>query len=271
MKPALSPLEPLRSLWRHRDLAWQMTERDARARYRGSAGGLLWTAIHPLLMLAVYTFFFTEMFPAKWPAAAAGKADFALIVFVGLLLHGFFAEVMTRAPALITGNANLVKKVVFPLELLPVVNLGSALFHLAIGFAIWLVFHLVEKGLPPPASSWLPVVVLPLAILALGLSWILASLGTYLRDIGYVVPVLASILLFASPVFFPLSSLTGPLRPLVLASPLTVPIEQARRVLIEGQAPEPGVLGAYACVALVVAYAGFVWFQGTRKGFADVL
>jgi lipopolysaccharide transport system permease protein len=271
MKPALSPLEPLRSLWRHRDLAWQMTERDAQARYRGSAGGLFWTAIHPLLMLAVYTFFFTEMFPSKWSLAAAGKGDFALILFIGLLLHGLLSEVLVRAPTLVVGNPNLVKKVVFPLDLLPVISLGSTLFHFVIGFAIWLAFHLVQHGLPPPTALWLPVVVLPLAVFALGVAWALASLGVYLRDIGYVVPVIASVLLFASPVFYPLEALKGPLRPLVLASPLTVPIEQARRVLIEGRAPDFGSLALYSLVALGVAYLGFVWFQGTRKGFADVL
>lgn len=271
MRPSISPLEPLRSLRRYADLVVQMTERDARSRYRGSAGGLFWMAFHPLLMLAVYTFFFTEMFPTRWSAAAETRGGFALVVFVGLLLHGMFAEVLTRAPYLIVTNANLVKKVVFPLDLLPVVSLGSTLFHLAIGVAIWVAFHLLRNGLPPPTALWLPLVVLPLALMALGFSWFLASLGVYLRDVGHVVPVIATILLFASPIFYPLESLQGGLRTLVLASPLTVPVEQARRVMIDGLAPDFAALGAYALVALAVAYAGFVWFQSTRKGFADVV
>jgi lipopolysaccharide transport system permease protein len=271
MRPAITPLEPLRSAWRYRDLVWQMTERDARSRYRGSAGGLFWVAFHPLLMLAVYTFFFTELFPARWAGDASGRAGFALVLFIGLLLHGLLAEVLTRAPSLIVGNPNLVKKVVFPLDLLPVVNLGSTLFHFAIGVAIWLVFHLLQKGLPPPTALWLPIVVLPLAVLALGLSWLLASLGVYLRDIGHVVPVVATILLFASPIFYPLETLKGALRTLVQFSPLTVPVEQARRVLLDGSAPDWLALGIYSLAALAIAYAGFVWFQGTRKGFADVV
>jgi lipopolysaccharide transport system permease protein len=271
LRPSIHPLQPFRNLARYRDLVWQMTERDARSRYRGSAGGLVWVAFHPLLMLAVYTFFFTEVFPTRWSVAGASRGEFALVVFIGLLLHGLFAEAAIRAPTLVVSNPNLVKKVVFPLDLLPVINLGSALFHFAIGLAIWFVFHLFQKGLPPPTALWLPVVLLPLVVLILGLSWMLASLGVYLRDVNHIVPVLVTVLLFASPVFYPLDALTGWFRTLVVASPLTIPIEEARRVLLGGQAPQFGALGAYTLVALAVAYAGFVWFQGTRKGFADVL
>ena len=271
MRPSITPLEPLRSTWRHRDLVWQLTERDARARYRGSAGGLFWVAFHPLLMLGVYTLFFTELFPTRWSAAADTRTGFALVLFIGLLLHGLLAEVLTRAPSLIVGQANFVKKVVFPLDVLPVVNLGSTLFHFAIGIGIWLAFHVWQRGLPPATALWLPVVVAPLALVALGLSWLLASLGVFLRDIGHVVPVFATVLLFASPIFYPLASLREPLRSIVQWSPLTVPVEQARRVLLEGMHPDFVALGVYTLVALVVAYAGFVWFQGTRKGFADVV
>ncbi len=196
-----------------------MTERDARSRYRGSAGGLLWVAFHPLLMLAIYTFFFTEVFPTRWSTGAENRGTFALVLFIGLLMHGLLAEVLSRAPTLIVANPNLVKKVVFPLDLLPVVSLGSTLFHFVIGIAIWLVFHLVQKGLPPPTFLWLPIVVLPLAIFALGLSWLLSSLGVYLRDVGHVVPVLVAILLFASPIFYPFDALKGSLRLLVSLSP----------------------------------------------------
>lgn len=271
MRHAIDPLEPLRSVWRHRDLVWQMTERDARSRYRGSAGGLAWVAVQPILMLTVYTLFFTALVPSRWPGADAGPAQFALTLFVGLLLHGLLAEMFTRAPALVTGNPNLVKKVLFPLEVLPVIALGSALFHLAIGVAIWVVFHLVLRGAPPATALLLPLCVLPLAVMLLGFAWGLASLGVYVRDVTHVVPVLSSVLLFASPVFYPLAATKGVLHTLVLASPLTVPIEQSRRVLLEGSAPDAGALAAYSLVAVAVASLGFLWFQGTRRGFADVV
>jgi lipopolysaccharide transport system permease protein len=271
MREPLGPLSLARRLWRYRDLVWQMTERDARSRYRGSAGGLFWVAVHPLLMLVVYTFFFTEVFPSRWGGAEGGRGDFALVLFIGLLLHGMLAEVLTRAPGLVVGYPNFVKKVVFPLDVLPIVSLGTALFHFAIGFAIWLAFHFALRGAPPATALWLPAIVLPLALFALGCAWVLASLGVYLRDISYVMPVVATVLLFASPVFYPLDALRPPLRALVQASPLTVPLESARRVLMEGRAPDAGALGTYTLVALLVAYVGYVWFQGTRKGFADVV
>lgn len=271
MRPAIHPLEPLRSIWRYRDLVLQMTERDAQARYRGSSAGVLWTVFHPLLMLAVYTFFFTEVFPTRWMAGGEGRMAFALTLFVGLLLHGFLSEVLSRSPTLIVSNQNLVKKVVFPLDLLPTVITGSALFHFAIGVAVWLAFHVAVNGLPPATVLWLPVVVAPLVLMTLGFAWLLASLGVFLRDVAQVVPVVTSALLFASPIFYPLAALKGGFRTLVLASPLTVPIEQARRVMIDGRPPDFGMLAGYAVVALVLAYLGFVWFQGTRKGFADVV
>ena len=271
MREPLGPIEFVRRLWRYRDLVWQMTERDARSRYRGSAGGLFWVAFHPVLMLVIYTFFFTEVFPSKWGSAEGGRGEFALVLFVGLLLHGLIAETMQRSPVLVTGNANLVKKVVFPLDLLPVVSLGSTLFHFAIGLAIWFVFHLVLRGLPPATALWLPLCVLPLVLFALGISWVLASLGVYLRDVGYVVPVLVTVLLFVSPIFYPLEALKPAWRWIVLGSPLTVPVEQSRRVLFGGLPPDFAVLAAYTAMALAVAMLGYAWFQGTRKGFADVV
>jgi lipopolysaccharide transport system permease protein len=271
MQEPLGPFSLARRLWHYRDLVWQMTERDARSRYRGSAGGLFWVAVHPLLMLAVYTFFFTEVFPSRWGAAEGRRTDFALVLYIGLLLHGLLAELLTRAPGLVVGHPNFVKKVVFPLDVLPVVSLGTALFHFAIGFAIWLAFHLALRGAPPATALWLPAVVLPLALFALGCAWVLASLGVYLRDIGHVMPVVATVLLFASPVFYPLDALRGTLRALVQASPLTVPVENARRVLMEGRPPDFEALALYTLVAGVLAWAGYAWFQGTRKGFADVL
>jgi lipopolysaccharide transport system permease protein len=270
MRQPLGLPDFVRRLWRYRDLVAQMTERDARSRYRGSAGGLFWVAFHPLLMLAVYTFFFTEVFPARW-GSGGSRADFALVLFVGLLLHGLLAETMQRAPTLVVGNPNLVKRVVFPLDLLPVVSLGSTLFHLVIGLAIWLAFHVVVRGAPPLTSLWLPLTIAPLLVMALGIAWILASLGVYLRDVGYVVPVLATVLLFATPIFYPLDAIKGPMRALVMAGPLTVPVEQSRRVLIDGLPPDFAALAAYTLAALAVAMLGLAWFQGTRKGFADVV
>jgi lipopolysaccharide transport system permease protein len=248
-----------------------MIERDTRSRYRGSAGGMFWSAINPLLMLAVYTYFFSEVFHAKWTGAAQPKADFALILFIGLLLHGLLAETIVRAPQLIVGQPNLVRKVVFPLEILPVVGLGSAVFHFAVGLLIWLMFFVFTRGAPPATALLLPMIVIPLVLMLLGVCWMLASLGVYLRDVGHIIPFVAAVLMFASPVFYPVDALSEPFLTFVRLSPLTLPIEQARQVLIEGRMPDWLPLARYTVLAFAVAYAGFAWFQGTRKGFADVL
>ena len=267
----VSPAAFVRHLWAYRDLLMQMTERDTRSRYRGTAGGIVWSVFHPILMLAVYVFFFGQVFPAKWPVASERPADFALILFVGLLLHGFFTEAVMRAPAVVVGQPNLVRKVVFPLDLLPVVAVGSAIFHLLVGLAILLVFHFVVRGVPPVTALMLPIVIAPLVVCTLGIAWALASLGVYLRDVAHVVPVVCAVLLFLSPVFFPADVLASPYRELVSLSPLTVPITQARDVLLWGRWPDPVAYAIYAAISLAVAWMGLFWFQGTRKGFADVL
>ena len=267
----VNPIAPFHSLWRQRELLRQMTERDTRSRYRGSAIGLFWSAINPLLMLAIYTFFFSEVFQAKWPGATHDRSEFALALYIGLLLHGFFAECIVRAPSLIVGNTNLVKRVVFPLEILPAVGMGSAAFHLLIGLGIWFAFRVVFTGIPTAASLLLPLVLLPLAIMVLGVSWMLASLGVYVRDIAHLTPMIATLLMFASPVFYPARALPEPFRTALNASPLTVPIEQARALLLEGRSPDWDVLAIYTVVAVVIASLGYAWFQGTRKGFADIL
>ena len=268
--PVFDLREPWLGLWRSRDLIAQLVERDTRSRYRGSAMGLFWSAIHPLLMLAVYTVFFTEMMPGRWPGTG-DHVQFAMVLFVGLLLHGFLAESINRAPSLVTGQPNLVKKIVFPLDVLPVVAIGTAAFHMAVGFVIWLVFHVVAIGAPPLTALLFPIVFAPLVLMTLGVCWFLASIGVYLRDVGHIVPVVSAVLLFASPVFYPLEAVKPPFTAIVSASPLTIPIEQARQVLLAGQIPRWDVWAGYTAVAIVVAWLGAAWFRATRKGFADVL
>lgn len=269
-RPLFDLREPWRSLWRARDLIVQLTERDTRSRYRGSAMGIFWSAIHPLLMLTVYTVFFSEIFPGKWTATGT-RGEFALVLFIGLLLHGFVAECLVRAPGLIVEQPNLVKKIVFPLDVLPVVAIGTAIFHLLIGLAIWFAFHLAIAGLPPWTVVYFPLVMAPLVLMTLGVCWFVAAIGVYLRDVRHVTPVLAAVLLFASPVFYPVSAVKPPYDVIVKASPLTIPIEQARAVLLWGQAPQWDVLALFTLAALVIAWLGATWFRATRKGFADVL
>lgn len=249
-------------------MAW----RDIAARYRGSVMGVFWSLINPLLMLAVYTFVFSVVFKARWQAGAEqSHADFAVILFAGVIVHAFFAEVAGKAPTLILSHPSYVKKVVFPLEILPAVTLLSALFQAAISLGVLLLALLLTNGSLPLTLPLLVVVWLPLCLLALGASWWLSALGVYLRDIGQAMGVVLTIMLFISPAFFSLQALPPSLRPWVQLNPLSLPMEQTRDVLIWGNMPDWYQWGLYTVVMMLFAWLGFVWFQATRRGFADVL
>lgn len=258
------------SLWKHRSLIAQMTRREVVGRYRGSVMGLLWTLLYPLLMLAVYTFVFSVVFQARW-GGSDSQSEFAAMVFTGMIVHGVFAEALNKAPQLVISNANFVKKVVFPLEVLSWVSMGSALFHAAISTAVLLAFRLLVDGNIPLTALLFPVVVLPLLLLAMGVSWFLASLGVYLRDVGQVTGVLTTILLFLSPVFYPVSALPQAYRDLIALNPLTPAITHARDTLLMGRVPDWTQWGFALAVGLVASWLGLAWFQRTRRGFADVI
>ena len=241
-------------------------------RYRGSLLGLTWSFLTPLLMLGVYSFVFVGVFRASWPGSAKGGGlEFALHAFAGLLVFNLFAEVASRAPNLIVEQPNLVKKVIFPVELLTWVTVLSALFHLAISVvSLLLVLLLVRGGLPVTALA-LPIVLLPFLPALLGLSWFLSAGGVYVRDVGPVMAMVVSLTMFMSPVFYTVASLGVSWRFWMYLNPLTVIIEQVRAVLLQGQWPAWELLGLYAVLACAFAAAGATFFQLTRKGFADVL
>lgn len=259
------------SVGRHAQLIVELTKREVVGRYRGSFMGLLWSFFYPVLMLAVYTFVFSVVFRARWHAGSDSKVEFALALFAGLLFFNLFSECVTRAPSLIVGNVNYVKKVIFPLELLPVVALGSALFHFVVSLGVWLIFYLLFFGAPHPQLVLLPLVLLPFLLMTLGLSWLLASLGVYLRDVTQVIGVVVTVLMFLSPLFYPIEALPAAFRPWMALSPLTYVIEQARALMIWGQAMDWPAYGGWLAGSAVFAWLCFAWFQKTRKGFADVL
>ena len=260
------------SLWRNRHLIAQMTQREVLGRYKGSALGLAWSFFNPVLMLAVYTFVFSVVFQMRWGLGEGeSKTQFAVVLFVDMIVHGLLAEVLNRAPGLILGNVNYVKKVVFPLEILPVVSMGAALFHSLVSFGVLLLAFALFNGFLHWTAVLAPLVVLPLVILTLGLAWMLASLGVFLRDVGQTIGVVTTVMMFLAPVFYPITAVPEELRPLMMANPLTFIIEQAREVLIWGRLPNWIGLGIYTLIATTVAWAGYAWFQKTRKGFADVI
>ena len=267
-----SPKEMLASFWRNRSLIYQMSKREAVGRYRGSMLGLTWSFFNPLLMLVVYTFVFSVVFKARWGIdTGESKADFAIIMFVGLILHGLFAECINRAPTLIYSNPNYVKKVVFPLEILPWVALGSALFHAMVSLVVLLLAKLVLQHHVPLTSLLLPLVVLPLLLGIMGLTWFLAAVGVFLRDVSQVTGIFATVMLFVSAVFFPITALPERYQFWLKLNPLALVIEQGREVLILGTIPNLATWGLLLLAGAAMAWAGFAWFQRVRKGFADVL
>ena len=233
--------------------------------------GLTWSFFNPILMLVIYTFVFSVVFKARWSAESTSKTEFAIVLFAGLIIHGLFAECVNRAPALILSNVNYVKKIVFPLEILPWVSLASALFHAGVSLAVLLIFFLLIHLSLNWTIIFLPVLIMPLALLIMGVSWFLASIGVFIRDVGQMIGIVTTILLFLSPVFYPVSALPENLRPLLHLNPLTFIIEQVRLVLIWGKVPNWIGLVIYLACSMLVVSTGFFWFQKTRKGFADVL
>lgn len=271
-EPQTSPQSLLGSLWGNRRLIRQMIRREVIGRYHGSIFGLGWSFLNPIFMLALYTFVFSVVFKARWGVDGdESKTVFAVVLYVGLICHLMFSEVVLRAPTLIQINVNYVKKVVFPLEILPVVTMGSAIFHSMASLIVLLLMFVLINGFVYWTALLAPLVLLPLVFVALGFSWFLASMGTYLRDVGHTVGIVTTALLFFSPVFYPLSFLPEKYHVYLMMNPLTFIIEQARKVLIFGQLPDWGGLAIYTIVSCLVAWAGYWWFQRTRKGFADVL
>lgn len=257
---------------KHFHLVRQLTRREIAARYRGSMLGVLWSLVTPLLTLGLYTFLFGVVFRTRWNVQAPeGRLEFALILFVGLIVHGLLAECLGRAPSLILQHANLVKRVVFPLEILACSVVGSALFNAAIGLIVWALAATLAGQGPGWTALWLPLVLLPLVLLAVGVTWFLASVGVYLRDINHVIGLVTMVLLFLSPIFYRLEAVPPDFRLLVQLNPLTVIVEQAREVLIWHHAPDLPRLGVAMMVGVVSAGLGLVWFQRMRRGFADVL
>ncbi len=268
---SISPGEMISGFWRNRSLILALIKREVVGRYRGSFFGIFWSFFNPLFMLAVFTFVFSVVFKARWGDGSDSKTEFALVLFAGLIVFNLFAECINRAPGLILANVNYVKKVVFPLEILPLVALGSAMFHAIISLGVWLSAYFLLFGLPHVTVLLLPLVFMPLALLIMGLSWMLASLGVYLRDVSQFVGILTTVLMFLSPIFYPASALPETYRSFLWLNPLAPAIEQTRNVLFWGKIPGLAMLGVYFLVALFIAWVGFAWFQKTRKGFADVL
>ncbi|RMF73928.1 MAG: ABC transporter permease [Planctomycetota bacterium] len=271
----LTPAHLLANLWAQRSLTRQLTARDIAMRYRGSVFGVLWSMLLPLVMLTVYTFVFSVVLGAKFNMSIGdeeSRFDFAMFMFCGTLMYTIFTETVGAAPNLIHYNVSFVKKVVFPLEALAVVKLCAALVHALISVGILLAAVGVLRH-SFSTTVWLfPLVLLPHLMFTLGLSWFLASIGVYLRDVSHVVAVILNILFFMTPIFYPVENIPQAwIRTIMRLNPLTVFIENSRHTLLLSNEPNWTHLGAAAVVSLLVLQLGYAWFMKTKRGFADVV
>lgn len=270
-RPQASPLALVRSLWRNRHLLLQLVRRDVASRYRGSFAGLLWSLALPCAMLGIYVVVFGYIFV---PARAVGQGGpdllFSLTLFSGLLIHGLLAECLTRAPTAILAQPSYVKKVVFPLELLPLTVVGTAAVQFVIGSSVLIGALIIVRGLSISALLW-PLAWLPLLALSAGVAFIVSALTVYLRDLAQFTGFMATLLLFMSPIFYPLASAPAAIQKGLIFNPLTIPIETSRELLISGQFPASGPWFAHLFGCLLVLWLGWWLFQRMRRGFADVI
>ena len=256
------------TLWRNRALVAELARREFTGRYRGSFGGIAWSFVQPLFLLAVYTVAFALILHARW-GVAGGPGDYALMVFAGLIVFNAYAECLARAPQLVTANPNFVKRVVFPLELLPWVLTIAIAVHALLAVAIWIGGYALLRGAPPATALLAPIVLLCFAPMLLGTGWLLAALGVAVRDISQLTALLSHALLFLTPVFYPLDAAPPVVRMLLEWNPLTVVVEALRDVLYRGIAPAWGALLVYLVLTTLFAWAALGVFRRLRRGFAD--
>jgi lipopolysaccharide transport system permease protein len=270
-KFSYSPAEMFRTFLKNRALIFSLTERQVHGRYRGSFMDSLWPFLNPLIMLGIYTFVFSVVFKARWNLGSDSKVEFALVLYLGLIIFNIFSDCINSATTIVLLNSNYVKRVVFPLEILPIVVIGNALFYAFINLTIWIIVYIAAIGLPPPSIIFLPVIILPFIFFTLGISWFLAAIGVYVRDISQVISLLTTALMFLSPVFYPIDLIPAPYQFLFMLNPLTPVIEQMRNIFMWGLWPNWNSQVLWAFASFIVAWLGFAIFQKLRKGFADVI
>jgi lipopolysaccharide transport system permease protein len=270
-KLSTSPHEIFKSAWRNKTLINALVTRDIVERYRGSYIGLLWAFINPLIMLLVYTFVFSIIFKSRWPGIGDSKVEFAMILFAGLIVFNFFSECVVKSTSTIASNINYVKKVIFPLEILVVVNMGSALFHFLIALVVWITIYIICLGFPYLTLIAVPVVLLPLLLFTLGVTLFFSSFSVYMKDFNQFSNIIVTVLMFLSPVFYPIEVVPEEFRFIFQLNPLAYAVSSFRNAIFFGTLPEFKYYLIHFLFSLLTVAAGFAWFQKTRKGFSDVI
>jgi lipopolysaccharide transport system permease protein len=264
----LNPATIVRDLMRHHYLLGQLVRRDVLLRYRGAMFGVLWIFLSPLLMLAIFAFVFGRIFQARWPHQET-DIPFWLLLYGGLIAFNVFAETVSRSPASVRGYPSFVKKIIFPVSILPLVPLGAALVHAAFNFLI-LLAALIWTGHFHLEVLLFPLLLVPLVLLTLGFSWFLAAWGVFIKDMSQIVPVFVQMLLFLSPVFYPASAVPAMLQPFYQHNPLSTIIEASRAAVVGLPIDWQAWIMALM-VSAIASILGYAFFQHSREEFADVL
>jgi lipopolysaccharide transport system permease protein len=259
-----------RSLARHRALVAELTRREFSGRYQGSFGGVAWSFVQPLFLLGVYTVAFGVILKARW-GFSGGTADYALMIFAGLVVFNAFSECLARAPTLVTANPNFVKKIVFPLELLPWVMALTILLHALLAVLVWLAGYALLFGVPRPTAVLAPVVLACFFPVLLGMGWLLSALGVVVRDISHLTALVSHALLFLTPIFYGVEAAPPLLQNVLMLNPLSFVVEELRLVLFYGQAPSWSALASYFLLSSAFAWASLLLFRRMRRGFADLV
>ncbi|HQU08081.1 MAG TPA: ABC transporter permease [Candidatus Paceibacterota bacterium] len=258
------------SVWRHRSLFVELTKREFSGKYRGSFGGIVWSFAQPLFLLTVYTIAFGVILKARWGFSGSTR-EYALMLFAGLIVFNAFSEVLTKSTTLITANPNFVKKVVFPLELLPVITVTTALIHALIGVGVWLAGYILLMGVPKATIFVFPLVLICFVPVLLGLGWLLSSVGVVVKDVSQLTGMLNHTLLFLTPIFYSIEAAPQLIQNLLMLNPLTFIVEQFRLVLFYGQMPALKGLAVYFALSSAFAWAAYVLFKRLRPSFADMV
>lgn len=264
----LNPLRIFSDIWRHRYLLSQLIKRDVLLRYRGAIFGILWMFLSPLAMLVIYAFIFGKIFQVRWPQTESG-IPFWLLLYSGLIAFNIFSETILRSSASVRSHPNFVKKIIFPVSILPIVPLGAALAHSVFNFIILLTTLAWMESL-----HWnillFPLLVTPLILLALGVSWFLAAWGVFIKDLSQVVPIFVQMLLFLSPVLYPISAVPEILQPVYQYNPLGAVIESVRQAII-GQPVNwlAWIIALAFCLAMTIL--GHAFFRHSKDEFADAI
>jgi lipopolysaccharide transport system permease protein len=264
-------LDPFRVLIDSREIVYQLARQRLVRRFRGSFLGAIWLFLSPAITLALYTLVFGVMLKNRWRVDSTDTGEYALLLYLGLCIFWFFSEVVSEAPTLIINNPSYVKKVVFPTESLLWVLVAYSLALTTLRISVFVVACLLMQGQIPVTVLLLPLVWVPLVLYAVGIGWILASIGTFLRDVGEIVSLALMAIFFLSPVLYPVNTIPDVVQWIVSINPLTVPIQQARELAYFGTFPDPNVWLVQLAMSMFVAWAGLALFCRSKRIFGDVV